>query len=168
MIRIVTAGRLRRLAEESEQARARARDVQAEAEAAWAGHVREVWELTSRAESAGSDAAILREEILRLEAVLNEARTELALMGEELEASRLAGPLVLLLHYGEPHSIHRSHADAFAYTATCGVSVNTWGPRSDRPVADVNWVSIPFTLDEAVKGFRSVAARSPEGWEGAA
>ncbi|PIM70479.1 hypothetical protein CTU88_18025 [Streptomyces sp. JV178] len=169
MIRIVTADRLLRLTEESEQTRARARDVQGEAGAVWAGHVRELWELTSRAESAETDAAILREEILRLEAALTAATADLTLLGEECEAARREGrSLVLLLHYGEPHSIHADHDAACAYVATLGIPVHAWVPSDERPAAQVLWRTVPFTRDEAVNGFRSVTVPAPEGREGAA
>ncbi|WP_217552678.1 hypothetical protein [Streptomyces sp. GbtcB6] len=174
MIRIVTAARLRRMSESTEQASARVREIQGQADAANSRHVREAWNLLARAESAESDAAILREIILHLEDALEAARADASEQGDQARALRKeldvqqSGALVLLLHYGEPHSIHANHADAHAYTATHGVPVDTWGPRSERPAADVNWVSVPFIRDEAVKGFRSVEVRSPESWEGAA
>lgn len=176
MIRIVTAGRLRRLREDAAQARARAREVQEQADAAWARHVREVWELTSRVESEASDAAILREDCFRLhdafkdlEIVLGERAERIRLLGEELEAARLAGrSLVLLLHWGEPHSIHRSHEDAYAYAATQGAPVHGWVAGDERPAAEVTWRAIPFTRDEAVMGFRDASVPSSGGREGAA
>ncbi|MFG2130668.1 hypothetical protein ACGFNV_23020 [Streptomyces sp. NPDC048751] len=170
MIRIVTAGRLRRLTEDAERARDRAREVQGQADAAWARHVREVWELTARAESEQTDAAILREDCFRLhdaltamESDLGEREERIRLLGAELEAARLEGrSLVLLLHWGEPHSIHRSHDDAYAYAAQHGAPLGTWGPVRERPFTHVRWVSVPFVREQAVKGFRSVVARAPE------
>ncbi|WP_109006082.1 hypothetical protein [Streptomyces rishiriensis] len=176
MICIVTAGHLRRMSEAAARARARAREVQGLADAAWARHVREVWELTARAESEKTDAAILREDCFRLrdaltamETALGERAERIRVLGEELEAARLAGrSLVLLLHWGEPHSIHSSHEDAYAYAATKGVPVHAWKAGDERPASQVLWRLLTFTRDEAVKGFRDASMPSPEGWEGAA
>ncbi|WP_128381099.1 hypothetical protein [Streptomyces cavernae] len=176
MIRIVTSGRLARLHEDAEQARTRAREVQGQADAAWGRHVRETWELTARAETAESDAGILRDHVFELEAALKDARAafaerreEIRRLREELEAARLNGRwLVLLLHYGEPHSIHRSQQDAYAYAATQGAPVHGWVAGDERPAAEVCWQLIPFTQDEAVTGFRSVTVPSQEPMGGAA
>ncbi|MEU7051277.1 hypothetical protein [Streptomyces eurythermus] len=176
MIRIVTAGRLRRLEQTAGQARTRAREVQGQADAAWVRHLRVVRELTDRAESGESDAAILRELVAEFEAALRKAesaaevlRERVRLLEAELEDARRVGrSLVLLLHWGEPHSIHRSAQDAYAYAATRGVPVNTWGPSSDRPASEVKWRLVPFTQDETVKGLRSVAVPALQGGEGAA
>ncbi|MFG2131503.1 hypothetical protein ACGFNV_27300 [Streptomyces sp. NPDC048751] len=176
MIRIVTAGRLRRLTEAADQARARTREVQGQADAAWVRHVREVWELISRAESEQTDATLLREDCFRLldalndlEIVLGEREERIRLLGEELEAAQLEGrSLVLLLHWGEPHSIHRSHEDAYTYAAAKGVPVHAWQAGDERPASQVLWRLVTFTRDEAVKGFRDASVPSPGGWEGAA
>ncbi|MEV5437223.1 hypothetical protein AB0K80_14580 [Streptomyces sp. NPDC052682] len=197
MIRFVTAGRLRRLEQEAEQARACAREVQGQAGAAWGRHVREVWDLTARAETAESDAGILRDHVLEFEAALKkaEARAEMLreyadrqeavlertdadatvlrervrlLEAELAEARQVGRSLVLLLHWGQPHSIHRSHEDAYAYVATRGVPVHAWAPSDERPAAQVLWRLVTFTRDEAVKGFRDASAPSPGGREGAA
>lgn len=197
MIRLVTAGRLRRLEQTAGQARTRAREVQGQADAAWVRHLRVVRELTDRAESGESDAAILRELVAEFEAALRKAESAAEVLRElsdrqeaaleradidasvlrergrllevELEDARRAGrSLVLLLHWGEPHSIHAGREDAYAYAATRGVPVNTWGPSSNRPASEVNWRLVPFTQDETVKGLRSVAVPAPQGGEGAA
>ncbi|MFF9524878.1 hypothetical protein ACF1DV_23290 [Streptomyces achromogenes] len=193
----MTAGRLRRLEQASDRARARAREVQGQADAAWVRHLREVLELTDRAEMAESDAAILRELVAEFEAALRKTkaaagtlrelsdrqeaaleradadasvlRERVRLLAAELEDARRAGrSLVLLLHWGEPHSIHAGREDAYAYAATRGVPVNTWGPSSDRPASEVNWRLVPFIGDETVRGLRSVAVPAPQGGEGAA
>ncbi|MEU7051490.1 hypothetical protein [Streptomyces eurythermus] len=182
-MRIVTAGRLRRLERTSDRARARAREVQGQADAAWVRHLRLVRELTDRAEMAESDAAILRDHVVEFEAALRKAKVALEradidasvlrervrLLEAKLEDARRAGrSLVLLLHWGEPHSIHAGREDAYAYAATRGVPVNTWGPSSDRPAAEVNWRLVPFIGDETVRGLRSVAVPAQQGGEGAA
>lgn len=176
MIRIVTAGHLRRLEREAEQARARAREVQAQAVTAWGRHVRELFAVTDRAERAEAATAEVGEFLARAVDELSAAQQELLLKGieirrlrEELEGARWEGPwLVLLLHRGEPHSIHRSQGDAHAYVATLGVPVQAWEPSDERPASEVLWRLVPFTRDEAVNGFRSVSVPSPTGWEGAA
>ncbi|MFD5582227.1 hypothetical protein ACFWII_00255 [Streptomyces sp. NPDC127063] len=165
MIRIVTAGRVRRLEQDAEQARTRAREIQGQADAAWRRHVREVWELTARAESAESDAGILRKQTYRLEAASERVR----LLEGELEAAKRSGrSLVLLLHWGEPHSIHRSREDAFAYAATQGAPVHGWTPSDERVHAEATWQTIAFTADETVMGFRPALASGPEPMGGAA
>ncbi|SFN21112.1 hypothetical protein SAMN04487980_1013236 [Streptomyces sp. cf124] len=176
MIRIVTTGRLRRLREDASRGRAHAREVRGQADAAFGEHVRQVWELTARAESAESDAGILREHVGEIEAALNRARADLAERAErvgrlleELEAARREGrSLVLLLHYGEPHSIHADHDAAHAYVAARGIPVHAWVPSDERPAVQVLWRIVAFTRDEAVHGFRAVNVPSPEGWEGVA
>ncbi|GGP35069.1 hypothetical protein ACWDY7_01415 [Streptomyces calvus] len=197
MIRFITAARLRRLEQEAGQARARAREVQEEADAAWSRHVRELWDLTARAETAESDAAILWDHVLEAEAALKKAearaegfwedaerqeaaleradadaavlRERVRLLEVELAASKETGRwLVLLLHRGEPHSIHRSQADAQAYVATRGIPVHAWEASDERPASEVLWRIVPFTRDAAVNGFRSVSVPSPTGSEGAA
>ncbi|MFI9648825.1 hypothetical protein ACIHAA_21285 [Streptomyces sp. NPDC052040] len=189
MIRIVTAGRLRRMSEATEQARTRAREVQEQADAALSRHLKQVWELTGRAERAEhaaptaawdkevAEAAlkVLREETNRLEDSLEAAAEQAAERGEEirrlcgeLETAEQNVPLVLLLHGGEPHSIHRSRQDAYAYAATRGAPVHGWVPSDEHPAAEVAWRSVPFTPDEAVRDFRAVSVSSSEGSEGQA
>ncbi|MGW0945193.1 hypothetical protein ACWD4O_21945 [Streptomyces sp. NPDC002623] len=176
MIRIVTARRLRRLEAEAEQARTRAREVQGQADDAWGRHIREVRDLSARAESAESDAAIVREEVFRLEAALKCAAAGTAERGERirllvraLEAARRQGrSLVLLLHWGAPHSIHRSLQDVYDYVAGQGFPVHAWGPGDERPAAEVSWRALPFTQDDNVRGFSPVSAPSPEPSGGAA
>ncbi|MGW3493369.1 hypothetical protein [Streptomyces sp. NPDC001020] len=162
MIRIVTAARLRRRREAIEQAHTRAREVQEQADAALSRHLKQVWELTARAERAERSASMADWGKELAEAAAKVLR-------EELEAAQQAGrTLFLLLHYGEPHSIHGSREDAYAYADTQGTPVHRWVTGVHRPAAELPWVLIPFTQDEAVKGFRSVMVRSPEPMGGAA
>ncbi|MEV5248431.1 hypothetical protein [Streptomyces werraensis] len=162
MIRFVTAGRLRRLEEEAEQARTRMRAVQAQAAAAWCRHVREVWDLTVRAETAESDAAILRGHV-------EEYQERVRLLAAELAAAEEAGlSLVLLLHWGEPHSIHASRECAFAYAATQDAPIDGWVPSDGRVHAEVAWQVLAFTRDESVMGLCRLPVRSPQDREGAA
>ncbi|WP_338682182.1 hypothetical protein QD712_06970 [Streptomyces acidiscabies] len=134
MIRVVTAARMRRLREDADQARARAREVRGQADTAWSEHVRQVRELTARAESAESDAAILRDLVDEFAAALKQARADLA------EAVPPAGPsVVVLLHRGEVHSVHASVHDAEAHAAAHGADPSGWVPASARPAREVTW-----------------------------
>lgn len=152
MIRLVTRRRLRELTDHAHQARIRAREVQGQADEAYAAHLRALAVLTERAEAAESDAAILREEVWELRAALACARAE-------LEASRLERQeLVLLLHFGEPYSIHLTREDAYAYAATHGVPVDGWVARTEQPADRVPWVCIAFTHEPATVSFRSALA----------
>jgi hypothetical protein len=74
VIRIVTAGRIARLEKEAEQAHDRGRDMQAQANAAWGRHMRELYALTGRLE--------------RAEATTSEAGALLARAMEELSAAQ--------------------------------------------------------------------------------
>ncbi|MEV5353850.1 hypothetical protein [Streptomyces sp. NPDC052693] len=173
---MVTAGRLRRLEREAEQAGTRAREVQAQADTAWGRHVRELFAVTDRAERAEAATAEVGAILARAVDELSAAQQELLLrdieirrLREELVGARREGSwLVLLLHRGEPHSIHRNQGDAHAYVATLGIPVQAWEPSDERPASEVLWRLVPFTRDEAVNGFRSVSVPSPTGWEGAA
>ncbi|WP_075737629.1 hypothetical protein [Streptomyces acidiscabies] len=134
MIRVVTAGRMRRLHEDADQARARAREVRGQADAVRGEHIRQVWELTARAESAESDAAILREHVDEFEAALKRARADLA------EAVPSAGsPVVVLLHWGEVHSVHAGVHDAKAHAAAHGAAPSGWVPAQAGPARQVAW-----------------------------
>ncbi|MGM9442202.1 hypothetical protein ACTAF0_18325 [Streptomyces murinus] len=87
MIRIVTTGRLKRLEQDAEQARARVREVQEQADTALGRHVHNAVELTARtvqAEAAASaarwdkdiaaaESEHLRERVVELEAALERA-----------------------------------------------------------------------------------------------
>ncbi|WP_413115178.1 hypothetical protein ACK1X7_15140 [Streptomyces sp. CY1] len=168
MIRLVTSRRLRKLSTQCEQAQAHAREVQERADQAYSGYIRQLSEVTARAEEAESDAAIIREEAVRLEAAVNEAAAQLdqaraeladradqiAVLGKELQAARLEGrSLVLLLHFGEPHSIHHTLEAAKDYAATRGVPRDGWGPTDDRPVCELSWRLLVFTAEEGRNDF---------------
>ncbi|MHC5904192.1 hypothetical protein ACVNF4_09850 [Streptomyces sp. S6] len=158
MIRVVTAARMRRLCEDAGRARALARVVRGHAEEAWCRHILRVWELTARAESAESDAAILREQVGEFEAALKRARAELAEQAEragrraqELEAAAVAvpaagSPVVVLLHWGEVHSVHASVHDAEARATRHGADPSGWGPVSALPASQVAWRTFGATV----------------------
>ncbi|MGA4801242.1 hypothetical protein [Streptomyces lavendulocolor] len=150
MIRLVTRRRMRELTDHAHQARTRAQEVQGQADVAYAAHLRAQAALTERAVSAESDAAILREHVGELHEALTRVRAE---------ASRLEGrSLMLLLCFGEPHSIHLTREDAYAYAATQGAPVNAWVTTAEVQTERVPWRCVPFTYDPATTGFRSVLA----------
>ncbi|MFL0397416.1 hypothetical protein ACH0CM_32470 [Streptomyces albus] len=168
MIRIVTRTRLAHLAAAVDAARARNREVQEQADAAYGSHIRETFALTARAEAAEKKAETTRQEALSLQitledtaAELAEARTELADMAKrlkELSQTPAVASVMLLLYYGEPHSIHPDREAAYAYAATLGAPLSGWGPPDERPAADVQWRCVPFIYDVDDDHFRSVTA----------
>ncbi|MER6334125.1 hypothetical protein ABT298_33425 [Streptomyces sp. NPDC001034] len=197
MIRIVTTGRLERLEQDADQARTRAREVQEQADAAWVRHVRELLDLTARAETAESDAAILREHVGESEAALERAeatttevgvllagamkelsvaRQELLLkdietrrLREELRGELEGRSLTVLLHHGEPHTIYASHEDAYADTATHGMPADhVWKPCDDRPASAFTWRCEAFIYNSVSNGFRRIHMPAPKQIEGAA
>ncbi|WDT55773.1 hypothetical protein [Streptomyces sp. G7(2002)] len=175
----MTASRLRRLREEADTARARAREVQGQADAAYACHFREAFALTARAEQAEKEAATGVQDLQHLQIALEDtageltqARAKLKMMAQRLE--ELSGPppedasVMLLLRYGQPHSLHPDKQAAYDYAATLGAPPSSWGPRGERPVAEVPWVCVPFIYDSARDHFRSVTAPTVEPLGGAA
>lgn len=127
MIRLITSGRLESLVKESHKARLRAAEVRAQADRSLVARLHEAWDLTARAEAAESEAAKLRRAL------------------EEMSATVTVW---LLLHYGQPHSIHRSAKDAQLEAARNGAPRDSWGPASDRPSCDVDWRTVPVMLEE--------------------
>ncbi|WP_421109720.1 hypothetical protein [Streptomyces sp. NEAU-S77] len=164
----MTSRRLRQLSTRCEQAQDRAREVQGQADQAYSGHIRALYDVTARAEEAEGDAAVIREEAVQLKADLDDAAAELdaaraelaarsdriAVLGKELEAARLAGrSLALLLHFGEPHSIHRTVETAKDYLATRGVPRDGWVPGDGRSDREVVWRLRVFTAEEGRDDF---------------
>ncbi|MGY4974043.1 hypothetical protein ACWGCC_33330 [Streptomyces nigrescens] len=70
--------------------------------------------------------------------------------------------MVLLLHYGRPHSIHPDKPAAYAHAATLGAPSSGWVPVGERPAAELRWVCVPFIYDAAGDHFRSVSAPAVE------
>ena len=176
MIRIVTVGRLRRLERETEQARTRARDTQAQAGAAWGRHVRELFAVTDRAERAEAAAAEVGEILAGSVTELSAAQQELLLkdieirrLREQLEGESLEGrSLTVLLHYGEPHTVYASREDAYADTATHGADPDRWVPSGERPASAAMWRCEAFIYNAASNGFHRAHMPAPKPIEGAA
>nr|WSX20177.1 hypothetical protein OG690_10340 [Streptomyces tubercidicus] len=163
MIRIISQTRLVTLQQDADQARERTRQVQASADAAYARHVRTVHDLTaeadaaeSAAEAARADAEIVREILERTEAQLASARATVTEQAARIDA--LSGDLdafagaVVLLHYGQLHSLHRTARAAELHAQSLGAAEGGWGPPSERPAAEVAWriqSLSSFTVPEA-------------------
>ncbi|CAM5662619.1 hypothetical protein [Streptomyces purpurascens] len=171
MIRIRTTSRLRRLERDAEQARTRAREVQAQADAAWRRHVRELFAVTDRAERAEAATAEVGEILTGAVEELSAAQQELLLkdieirrLREELEGESLEGrSLTVLLHYGEPHTVYASREDAYADTATHGTSPTAvWVPSGERPAAASKWRCEAFIYNAASNGFRRAYMPAPK------
>jgi hypothetical protein len=172
MIRVVTAGRLHQLKQDAEQARSRARDVQAQADAALGRHVRELHAAADRAERAEAatsevgailsrameELSAAQQELLRKDIEIRRLRTELE--GESMEGRTLT----VLLHYGEPHTVYACREDAYAD----GADPAGWVPSGERPAAECKWRCEAFIYDAASNGFRRAHMPAPKLIEGAA
>ncbi|MER5969396.1 hypothetical protein ABT112_06595 [Streptomyces sp. NPDC002055] len=149
MIRIITRTRLVALQQEADQARARSREVQASADAAYARHVRTVHDLSAKADAAErevdaerADAVILREVLECTEALLASARATVTEQAARIDA--LSGDLnamaeaVALLHFGQLHSIHPDRPAAKRHAEACGAAEGRW-VASGAPASEVAW-----------------------------
>ena len=177
MIRIVTADRMKRLEQDAEQARDSAREAGGRAAELWRRHVQRVQDLTARAEHAETTASevgdILAAAVTELAAAQEEILLkdiEIRRLRKELEDEPLEGQtLTVLLHYGEPHTIYRSRAEAHADTAAHGMPADhVWQRCSERPAAEFRWRCEAFIYDAASNGFRRAFLPSPEPVGGAA
>ncbi|PKW05578.1 hypothetical protein SAMN05428944_7396 [Streptomyces sp. 1222.5] len=177
MIRLVTAGRLRRLREDADQALAHARKVQGQANAAWSQQIRELYAVTDRAERAeaatsevGTILARAMEQLSATEQELLLKAIEIRRLRTELEAGPAEGStLTVLLHYGEPHTVYASREDAVADTGTHGVAAGTpWVPADEHPASASMWRLAAFIYNAESKGFRRAQMPAPQPVEGAA
>ncbi|WP_405912797.1 hypothetical protein OG760_17445 [Streptomyces sp. NBC_00963] len=133
MIRIVTAARLRQQDAHLERARDRARSVQAAADEQFAGHARNVRELTRRTEQAEGSSNALRAE-------LDDVRAELR------TAKATPQRVVVLLRYGAFHSLHLSIQAAEDHATSLGADPTGWRPATDEPAAQVAWLACSVLL----------------------
>ncbi|MFE7120129.1 hypothetical protein ACFU99_32370 [Streptomyces sp. NPDC057654] len=72
---------------------------------------------------------------------LRDRVTELEQQAAEAAKARRPAHLSLLRHYGELHSLHATHEDAYGHAegiAPVGTEIR-WGPADDRPVSEVEW-----------------------------
>ncbi|WP_328865785.1 hypothetical protein [Streptomyces sp. NBC_00304] len=133
MIRIVTTARLRRQAAALAQARSRGVEIQEQADRQFAGHTRSALALSSRMQRSEHSRDVLR-------AALEDARNEL----EALKAAPRT--VVVLLHYGELHSIHPSIQAAEDHAVAAGAHRAWWGPSTDLPAFKVTWRTLTFSV----------------------
>jgi hypothetical protein len=163
VIRILTTSRLRQLEQDAEQARDRAREVQGQADAAWASHVRELYAVTDRAERA--EQATSEVGVILAQAVKELSVAQQELLLKDIEIRRLRQKLAdepapgrtvsVLLRHGEPHTVYRCREDAYADTATHGVPTGTaWLPADEHPAGVHGWRLEAFIYDPDSKGFR--------------
>ncbi|MGW1097589.1 hypothetical protein ACWD5W_17585 [Streptomyces sp. NPDC002455] len=139
MIRIVTKARLARLVAETKQARGRAIEVQEKADAVSCTYFRTIAELTARTVQAEEAKAAYADVVAMLRA--------------ELDAAQAPGEAVLLVRYGQPHSIHRSVHSAKARAVAEGAVPDGWQPCSGAPAASDPWATITFIFDAATDAF---------------
>ncbi|MFI7093420.1 hypothetical protein [Streptomyces lydicus] len=150
MIRIITRTRLTALQQDADGARERAREIQGAADRAYASHLRTVYDLTADVEAAErtaeaeqADAEVAREILERTETQLADARATVAEQAARIDA--LSGDLdsiagaVVLLHYGQLHSLHRTARAAELHAQSLGAAEGGWGPPSARPASEVAW-----------------------------
>ncbi|MGV9238116.1 hypothetical protein [Streptomyces nigra] len=173
MIRIVTAARMERLEVDARSSREHARQASAAATEAFGEHVRELYAATDRAERAETTTSEVGRLLAAAVAELSAAQQELLLKDIEIrrlreEQAGQSGPLFLLLHYGEPHTIYRSRADAYADTATHGAPADGWVPSDERPAREITWRLEAFTPEGPSGGFRRAFQPAGEPVGGAA
>ncbi|MFD8301897.1 hypothetical protein ACFV29_06010 [Streptomyces sp. NPDC059690] len=175
MIRIVTAARVERLEADASASREHARQASAAAAEAFREHVRELFAVTDRAERAETATSEVGRLMAAAVAELSAAQQELLLkdieirrLREEVEQARQPGALFLLMHYGEPHTIYRSRAEACADTATHGAPADGWVPSDERPVREITWRIEAFIPEGSASGFRRAFQPTPEPLGGAA
>ncbi|MGV9569264.1 hypothetical protein ACWDRX_06430 [Streptomyces nigra] len=175
MIRIVTAARMERLEADARSSREHARQASAAATEAFGEHVRELYAATDRAERAETVTSEVGRLLVAAVAELSVAQQELLLkdieirrLREGLEQAGQSGPLFLLLHYGEPHTIYRWRADAYADTATHGAPADGWVPSDERPAREITWRLEAFTPEGSSGGFRRAFQPAGEPVGGAA
>ncbi|MEV6999306.1 hypothetical protein AB0N62_16675 [Streptomyces sp. NPDC093982] len=170
MMRVVTRARITQLEDDTRAAREKARETSGAANEAFGRHMRELYAVTGRAERAEAAASEVGEILAHAVEELSVAQQELLLKDIEIERLRqeLAGEsmegrtLSVLLHYGRPHTIYGSRADAYADTATHGVPAEGWVPADERPVGEVTWRIDAFVYDAASHGFRRTPMPAPK------
>lgn len=105
--------------------------------------------LAGRAESAEREAATVWEHAAAVEAALADAVSEVGRLGGLLADARRAaeGPrsLVVLLHWGDVHSVHAHVHDAEEHAARHGADPAGWTPGTTLPAHRVAWRAVTVT-----------------------
>jgi hypothetical protein len=177
VIRIVTRGRLARIEDAARTASEHARQTSGAANEAFGRHVRELWDLTDRAERAEATTNEVGVLLSGALAELSEAQREL--LRKDIEIRRLreelsCGPregetVTVLMHHGEPHAVYASREAAHADTATHGYPADhVWTPCDERPAAAFTWRCEAFTYNPATNGFHRANRAVPRALDGAA
>ncbi|WP_031034655.1 hypothetical protein [Streptomyces sp. NRRL F-5650] len=177
MIRIVTRARLARLEDAARTASEQARQTSGAANEAFGRHVRELWNVTDRAERAEATTNEVGVLLSGALAELSEAQQEL--LRKDIEIRRLreelsCGPregetVTVLMHHGEPHAVYASREAAHADTATHGYPADhVWTPCDERPAAAFTWRCEAFTYSPASNGFHRAHTAVPRVLDGAA
>ncbi len=177
MIRIVTRARLARLEDAARTASEQARQTSGAANEAFGRHVRQLWNVTDRAERA--EAATNEVGVLLSGALAELSDAQQELLRKEIEIRRLReelsrGPVegetvTVLMHHGEPHAVYASRKDAHADTATHGYPADhVWMPCDERPAAAFTWRCEAFIYNPASRGFHRAHRSVPRVLDGAA
>ncbi|MFZ4296905.1 hypothetical protein ACOZE3_03130 [Streptomyces cinereoruber] len=146
MIRLITTSRLHQLTEAAEQAQTDAKAADAHTARLVQEHAEQVRALSALVESAESDAAILRDELVLSKAALKQATSETGSLRVELEEARrvAAVPMALLLFKGAPHSVHGSVQAAKDHATTLGAHPSGWAHGAVPGVTFTGWAVMPF------------------------
>jgi hypothetical protein len=177
VIRIVTRARLARLEDAARIASEQVRQISGAANETFGRHVRELWNVTDRAERAEAtttEVGVLlsgalaelsdaQQEMLRKDIVIRRLREELSRGPREGET------VTVLMHHGEPHAVYASREAAHADTATHGYPADhVWTPSDERPAAAFTWRCEAFTYNPATNGFHRANRSIPRALDGAA
>ncbi len=177
MIRIVTRAQLARLEDAARTASEQARQTNAAANEAFSRHVRELWNVTDRAERAEATTTEVGVLLSGALAELSDAQQELLRkdielrrLREELSRGPVEGETVtVLMHHGEPHAVYASREAAHADTTTHGYPADhVWTPCDERPAAAFTWRCEAFTYNPASRGFHRANRSVPRELGGAA
>lgn len=177
MIRVISRTHLARLEDAARTASEQARQTSGASNEAFGRHVRELWNVTDRAEraeAATTEVGVLlsgalaelfeaQQELLRKDIEIRRLREELSRGPREGEA------VAVLMHHGEPHAVYTSRENAHADAATHGYPADhVWKPCDERPAAAFTWRCEAFTYNPASNGFHRVSRSVPRELGGAA
>lgn len=177
MIRIVTRKRLALMEADTHAAFERARETTEAAKEASGRHIKELFAVTDRAERAEATAGEVGKLLACAMGELSTAQEglllkdiELRRLHEELAAEPAEGQsITVLFHYGEPHTVYASRADAYADTSVHGYPADhVWSPRGERSPYECQWSCEAFIYSAASNGFRRVYQAVAESMRGAA
>ncbi|MFI5805666.1 hypothetical protein [Streptomyces sp. NPDC051561] len=172
MIRLVSSSRLAGLAAEADDARAVVRQVLERETASYREHLRAVYALVARAESAEAEAVLLRDDNVLLLRDTAHLAQELEETQEELAAKPVSprpslDRPALLLYRGQPHSIHADADAARAHADSLGAFENRWITTRELGSAAALWEIQTFIRADDGRHFTSTVAPVVRPLEGA-